>query len=171
MLGMASMSLEGVALGSSDWNCLNDLYLDSPQGQSVGSAFPQTARHLHTVVWSDVADGVYIFGGYDGGNHLNDLYISITAWEALLPAGSIPSARYGHTTVWNDVADSDGFYVFGGKDGGNWLNDVYLYHPEPTTTKVTLTTTTVTSTFRYVINSNNNIHDFDDYDTRAQKTE
>jgi len=38
-------------------------------------------------------------------------------WEALSPGGSIPSARREHTAVWSDTAD--GFYVFGGFDGGS----------------------------------------------------
>ena len=35
------------------------------------------ARRSHTSVWSDVADGMYVFGGYDGklfGNSLNDFH-------------------------------------------------------------------------------------------------
>ena len=35
--------------------------------------------------------------------------------------------------------------MFGGKDVGNFLKDLYLYHPQTTTT-TTLTRTTVTST-------------------------
>ena len=41
------------------------------------------------------------------------------------PNGSIRSGpAQTHVVVWSDVAD--GFYVFGGKDGGNWLNEVYV---------------------------------------------
>ena len=66
--------------------------------------------------------------------------------KTAFPHQWLHSERAGTNTplYWSDVAD--GFYVFGGQDGGSWLNEVYVYHPEPTTTTVTLTTTTVTST-------------------------
>ena len=133
-------------------NYLNDLYLYSREANKweellPGGSIPSGREH-HAAVWSVMADGFYIFGGRDNNsNILNDLYLysrEATRWETLLPEGSIPSARYGHTTLWSDVAD--GFYMFGGQDVvGNRLNDLYLYHPQTTTT-TTLTRTTVTST-------------------------
>eukprot|EP00434_Breviolum_minutum_P026014 symbB.v1.2.022994.t2/scaffold2041.1/size91352/4 len=87
-----------------------------------------SARDLHTAMWSDTADGFYVFGGYDG-NYVNDLYLyrrEANTWEALSPTGSIPSVRRS-TAVRSDTAD--GFYVFGGY-GGNYFNDLYLYRSE-----------------------------------------
>jgi len=137
--------------GYNGGNYLNDVYLYSREankweGLLPGGSIP-SGRENHAAVWSDVADGFFIFGGRDNNsNLLNDLYLysrEATRWEALLPEGSIPSARYGHTAVWSDVAG--GFYMFGGKDVGNFFKDLYLYHPQTTTT-TTLTRTTVTST-------------------------
>ncbi len=64
--------------------------------------------------------------------------------------------------MWSDTAD--GFYVFGGTDGGNYLNDVYLYHPQTTTT-TTLTKTSASSTSANYVN----IHEFHDTHRRPSR--
>ena len=40
-------------------------------GQLSPSGTAPAARSEHTSVWSDVADGMYVFGGWDGGRGLS----------------------------------------------------------------------------------------------------
>ena len=121
--------------GYDDTNYFNDLYLYKREANEWEELSPNgsipSARCVHTAVWSNVANGFYIFAGYDVTNYFNDLYLykrEANEWEELSPNGSIPSARYGHTAVWSDVAN--GFYIFGGVDVGNSFNDLYLYNRE-----------------------------------------
>ncbi|CAL1163021.1 unnamed protein product [Cladocopium goreaui] len=110
---------------------------------------PPDARYHHTLVWSEIDDGFYLFGGYssvaedDGGNwgtfQRNDLYLysrQANSWQKLEPSGmpyfdglywqtSFPSRREEHAAVWSK--QNDGFYVFGGYSDGYYMSDVYLY--------------------------------------------
>eukprot|EP00434_Breviolum_minutum_P042171 symbB.v1.2.037522.t1/scaffold5566.1/size25801/2 len=119
--------------GSNDGR-LNDLHFFDRQAnrwsQLSPSGTPPTARNHHTSVWSDVADGMYVFGGYNGSySELNDLHFfdrQANRWIQLSPSGTPPTARYDHTSVWSDVAD--GMYVFGGYNGsGSDLNDLHFF--------------------------------------------
>lgn len=47
------------------------------------------------------------------------------SWTELSPSGSLPAKRSSHGMVWSDVVD--GFYVFGGFDGTDRRNDLWLY--------------------------------------------
>jgi len=61
-------------------------------------------RSWHTVVWSDAADGIYVFGGYrwfDESRGFNDLYLydaqdagtSGTSWESSATVGGCQGRR------------------------------------------------------------------------------
>jgi len=84
-------------------------------------------RYGHSSVWSDVADGMYIFGGWDASNWLNDFHFydrQANRWSQLSPSGAAPAARDSHTSVWCVAAD--GMYVFGGYNGKKF-NDLHFY--------------------------------------------
>eukprot|EP00434_Breviolum_minutum_P002503 symbB.v1.2.002214.t1/scaffold119.1/size318073/12 len=137
--------------GGSGSNRLNDMYFYSREANTWEALSPTgsipSAHQKHSAVWSDMVDGCFIFGGWDGDSRLNDLYLyrrEANMWETFSPTGSIPSARDGHTAVWSDRAD--GFFIFGGSDG-NRLNDMYVSR-EITTTTATMTTATSTSMTR-----------------------
>jgi len=97
------------------------------------------ARWQHTAVWipGEFPGGMLIFGGKDEqGNPLDDVWFlqepdpgpspDNWKWEKLYPIGDLPSARSGHVAgfVWN--GDGGGMFIFGGSDGNNNLNDVYV---------------------------------------------
>ena len=82
-------------------------------------------RSLHTGVV--VGDALYIFGGYDGTNRLNDLHrfdFTTCMWTQLVASnGLAPSPR-------DRVAAAsyrDALYVFGGYDGANRVNDMWRF--------------------------------------------
>lgn len=96
---------------------------------------PPCKRSLHAgAVWQD---NLIIFGGYDGHHRVNDLYFysfSRQTWSVrgnFVPAGQVnsaspPSPRDRHVAVvW-----SNGFYIFGGFDGAQRVNDLHLFDME-----------------------------------------
>ncbi|CAG8815299.1 17510_t:CDS:2, partial [Racocetra persica] len=67
---------------------------------------------------------LFIFGGGDGPEYFNDLYVFDTdtlTWSKPKTTGNIPSRRRAHTTAYYNNC----IYVFGGGDGVRALNDVY----------------------------------------------
>eukprot|EP00434_Breviolum_minutum_P020958 symbB.v1.2.018488.t1/scaffold1477.1/size133841/2 len=138
--------------GGYDSNLLNinDLHFFDRQANRWSQLSPSgtapAARKGHTSVWSDVADGMYVFGGV-GRNFLNDLHFfdrQANRWSQLSPSGTAPAARGWHTSVWSDVAD--GMYVFGGWDGGKPLNDLHFYDRQTTIPKTTAAAATTATT-------------------------
>ncbi|CAK8998552.1 unnamed protein product [Durusdinium trenchii] len=83
------------------------------------------------MAWSDSAGGFYIFGGWDSFDGFNDLYLYVheaNQWQQITPHGTVPSRRSSHSMAWSDAAG--GFYIFGGTDGSDYLNDLYFYARE-----------------------------------------
>merc|ERR1712196_464104 len=71
---------------------------------------------------------MYIFGGYDGNQYLNDLWvfsISSKTWTLLKPRGELPSVRDSHSAVYSP--DANVMYVFGGYSVEVYFNDVWAY--------------------------------------------
>jgi len=86
---------------------------------------PPRLRSLHVGIV--VNDGLYIFGGYDGSNRVNDFYkfdFKFAEWSRITSAASSgPSARDRHIAVsWQNS-----IYIFGGYDGGNRVNDFWRF--------------------------------------------
>ncbi len=113
----------------------HDLYSYDPSNGSSGawtqlspSGPAPSARSGHTAVM--IGSTMYVFGGWDGTTSLNDLYAYDTVgntWTNLTSSvtGSAPSVRNDHTAV----AINGLMYVFGGTDGTNVFNDLYVYDP------------------------------------------
>ena len=83
-------------------------------GQCVGSTQPWGLRHRRTAVWSDVADGFYVFGGYDG-KHVNDLYLygpQTTTTTATLTSTSATATSITSTTRTEDRVDRSDNWTF-----------------------------------------------------------
>jgi N-acetylneuraminic acid mutarotase len=79
---------------------------------------PPSPRFAHT---ADVADGkMYVFGGYDGKNILNDVFVyhyESNSWLKL-KTSSPPPGRYGHSSaLYNNK-----LYIFGGFTGDKMTN-------------------------------------------------
>lgn len=71
---------------------------------------------------------IYIFGGYDGFNRVNDFYeysIDDNTWMEVANLGNTnpPTPRHSHSAVVYE----DSMYVFGGYDG-HYRNDFYRYN-------------------------------------------
>eukprot|EP00434_Breviolum_minutum_P032353 symbB.v1.2.028609.t3/scaffold3047.1/size65006/2 len=154
----------------------NDLYFYDRQANRWNQLSPSgtapTVRIGHTAVWSDVADGMYVFGGYIyPRKRLNDSYFydrQANRWSQLSPSGTAPAARRSHTSVWSDVAD--GMYVFGGYDGklfGNSLNDFHFYDRQ---LRRSTSTTAFLSPHQHVESSLNGSNLFDETSTRQPPT-
>ncbi|TDH68997.1 hypothetical protein CCR75_000926 [Bremia lactucae] len=82
-------------------------------------------RSLH--VCAVRKDSLYIFGGYDGSNRINDFYefnFKRKLWSVVLAIGSAPSPRDRHVSV----VYNDSFYVFAGFDGSSRVNDFIEYN-------------------------------------------
>ena len=67
-----------------------------------------------------------LFGGSNGLKKHNDLFelnLDSLEWNKINFDGLSPSGRFGHSAV----IDNDLMYVFGGWDGANTLNDLWIY--------------------------------------------
>jgi len=101
------------------------------------------ARWEHTAVWIDTlveeTGGMLIFGGRDeNGEYLDDFWVlrkpglgdppDVWTWERIYPIGDLPSGRKGHAAGmgWGLKGERT-MYIFGGFDGDDNLNDVYVF--------------------------------------------
>ncbi|CAG8481514.1 11474_t:CDS:2 [Scutellospora calospora] len=94
------------------------MYWSKPR--TIGDPPPACRAHSSTLV----DKRLFIFGGGDGPEYFNDLYVFDTdtlTWTKPKTSGNIPSRRRAHTTAFYNSC----IYVFGGGDGVRALNDVY----------------------------------------------
>ncbi|MBI2098838.1 hypothetical protein HYT45_00275 [Candidatus Uhrbacteria bacterium] len=97
--------LLNLASGSEAWNSI------SPSGTGPGS------RRGMTAVYKSADDKFYLFGGYNGTSHFNDLY-SLTstttspAWATLSSTGA-PSARRSHAAGYSPTQNK--MVIYGGR--------------------------------------------------------
>jgi hypothetical protein len=108
----------------------------------TGPYFP-VGRYFHSQ--SGVGDHAYVFGGTDGSNFFSDTFrysINKVSVDLVAEDGSGPSERAGHCSVYLHAATKSvnlpdnrtvtvilrntTLFVFGGFDGTNFLNDVWL---------------------------------------------
>eukprot|EP00512_Aurantiochytrium_limacinum_P009530 CAMPEP_0171543530 /NCGR_PEP_ID=MMETSP0960-20121227/2984_1 /TAXON_ID=87120 /ORGANISM="Aurantiochytrium limacinum, Strain ATCCMYA-1381" /LENGTH=830 /DNA_ID=CAMNT_0012091213 /DNA_START=307 /DNA_END=2799 /DNA_ORIENTATION=- len=67
---------------------------------------------------------LYLFGGYNGLNWLNDTWEFNTLtrrWRMINATGAVPSHRFGFVSVTYE----NRLFLFGGYNGTSWLNDMY----------------------------------------------
>ncbi len=127
------MYLFGGYSGGAD--SLTDLWVYSAGDHPWERLTPQgpACRH-HSAVWDAAAGRMYLFGGYSdygGVGNLNDLWVysaGDNTWEKLTPQGTPPPARGDHSAVWDAAAGK--MYVFGGTDGKNDFDDLWVYTAE-----------------------------------------
>ncbi|KAG2171465.1 hypothetical protein INT43_009126 [Umbelopsis isabellina] len=121
-------------------NCFTTLYildLDTlcwSKPRTYGDFPPPCRAHSSTLVERDTdgpgkkSSSIYVFGGGDGPNYSNTLYVLDTVlsetliWTKPITYGAPPSPRRAHTTCyWQNK-----IYVFGGGDGIRALHDVHV---------------------------------------------
>ena len=116
--------------GCDGWNYFNDLFkfgFDSEQWLPVrvtGTA--PGARSAPATVIHESQAVMYVFGGYDGGRSLNDLFrfhLNSSEWAPVRCSGVPPSPRGGHTAV----VHGNMMYAFGGKSGRSPFNDLHSF--------------------------------------------
>jgi len=91
------------------------------------TGMPPRQRSLHAGIMVD--DSLYIFGGYDGSNRVNDFYkfsFKASKWTQITATGASPSARDRHVVVSHGCK----IYIFAGYDGNNRVNDFWQYDTE-----------------------------------------
>ncbi|OUM60858.1 hypothetical protein PIROE2DRAFT_45847 [Piromyces sp. E2] len=106
--------------GSDNETCFNDLYIFDCETywwtlhKTKGLVPPPRPCRAHSA--NLIGDYIYYFGGGDGPNYFNTLYLLNTktlCWEKPEVRGQIPNPRRAHTSwVYNDL-----LYIFAGGDG------------------------------------------------------
>ena len=97
----------------------------NPRLVSSGPDFPGRTKHAAAAVGREL----YVIGGYDGRNPLNDVWKSSdggSRWIQVLPdTPSLPNTQFGGRFGHAAAAVGGELYVIGGHDGRNPLNDVW----------------------------------------------
>ena len=123
-------------------NRLNDVWKSTNGGATwsevtTGTTLANTlfsARNNHSLVAVDSGSnaGIYVIGGSNGVNRLNDVWKSTddgATWREVTTgttgANTLFAARISHSSVAVDSGTHEGIYVIGGTHGTNRLNDVW----------------------------------------------
>ena len=89
------------------------------------SGGPPTARYYHKAIYVAATSTMYVFGGHDG-SILNDVWalnLATNSWASVTTNGGPPTGRYRTTAIY--AAATNSMYIFGGKPGAGYLNDVW----------------------------------------------
>lgn len=93
-------------------------------------------RRDHTMIYDPVRDRLVVFGGFDLGKRMNDVWTlslgDTPTWRPLLSTNAAPGPREGHAAVYDPVRDR--MIVYGGETGTNQLSgDLWALTFEPVT--------------------------------------
>jgi hypothetical protein len=114
--------------GDGGWS-MNDLWElrlgSAPEWREIHTAtIPPPGRRDHTMIYDPVRDRVVLFGGFDLGKRMNDVWTlslgDTPAWVPLLSTNAAPSPREGHAAVYDPIRDR--MIIFGGEVGTNQLS-------------------------------------------------
>lgn len=108
--------LEVFDIENSVWSALTDVRGSVP-----------VSRDAHAMVV--YKDSLYLYGGHDGENYLNDMYefsIPNKTWTQILASNSIVNGIRGHSA--NCIGQN--IYIFGGYDGKLRSNVILVYNIE-----------------------------------------
>lgn len=84
---------------------------------------PPGGRAAHAAVYDPVQDRMFVFGGFDGTNYLNNMWslsLATNTWSLVTPAGGAPSARSNTSLIYS--ATNGNFVLY---DGTTRLSDVW----------------------------------------------
>lgn len=113
-----------------NWETIYILNCDTYEWEKVcpndalGTNTPEP-RDSHACV--RIGNNMYIFGGSNGENPLNDMFafnLVSKTWIKIETTGEIPSPREGHSGV---ALHDRYFFIFGGWDGKNIFQNCYLF--------------------------------------------
>ena len=101
----------------------------SPVWEKLSGEIGPGARAEHSSVVDPAKLRMILFGGRNGVSRLNDVWelnwsTGLFNWKELDITGTPPSARSGHSAVYD--AAKDRMIIFGGFDGKNRLNDIWV---------------------------------------------
>ena len=86
-----------------------------------------SARYGATAVYDTLRDRMVVFGGYNFGTYLNDVWAleldPVPHWVEITPAGLPPPARSFHSAVYDQLDDR--LIVFGGENGATRYQDTW----------------------------------------------
>lgn len=103
--------------------CSNEEYTWHSMSATVTQPSP---RWDASVTWDPVNNRVVVFGGFDGTNYLNDVWVYTPlakVWTQYTPGGTAPSPRHRHSAVYDSARQR--IVIFGGEDASNRFNDVF----------------------------------------------
>src|SRR5262245_33222301 len=112
----------------------NDTYVLSLTGtptwtQMLPAGTPPPVRLGHTAIYDPLRDRMIVFGGYNAGVFLNDVYeLTFTGtptWSRIFPTGTAPARRNAMTAIYDPVGDR--MLIFGGYDGMSFRNDLWAF--------------------------------------------
>jgi hypothetical protein len=146
-----TMTVFGGFNGSSGTTIFNDVWvLSHANGLSGTPAWTQLSptgtlpakRTEHTAIFDTTEDEMLVFGGDDvAGTEFNDVWalshpngVGTAEWTLLTPEGGPPEARLLHSAVYDAINLIGRMTVFGGTDGSNRLNDVWVLADIPPST-------------------------------------
>jgi hypothetical protein len=94
----------------------------APVWTQLTTAGTPPGRENHTAVYDSASNTMTVFGGYNAGGFLNDVWNlsnangsgGTPAWSKLTPSGTSPSVRAGSAAVYDPT--SNRMIVFGGSD-------------------------------------------------------
>ena len=102
----------------------------TPTWTQLTTAGTPPIRRETRAIYDPVRDRMVIFGGYS--NDISSYYLNETweltlsgtpTWHQLATTGGPPPRRAAHTQIYDP--DGDRMIVFGGSDGGSFMNDVW----------------------------------------------
>jgi len=125
-----------IVFGGNDGSVNNDLFeldfTDSDDGawnSLSASGTAPSARQMHTAAYDSTNGKMIVYGGYGSSTSTvyNDIFtLDLTdgaeAWSTITAAGAI-TARYGQCAIY----DGTNMYVFGGRNGSTYYDDVWKY--------------------------------------------
>ncbi|MFH1874197.1 MAG: kelch repeat-containing protein [Pseudomonadota bacterium] len=124
----------GGGSGGGELVCLN--YTSTATCASVWTQHSPTGtspseRYSPGVAYDATNNILISFGGYDGTNYLNDIFVltnasgtDTPAWTELAPVGGPPAARAFSAVAYNSNANN--FILFGGSDSAGIYMDLWL---------------------------------------------
>lgn len=95
-----------------------------------------TPRSLTSAIWD--GSNAYIFGGDGPSGKLDDIVRFnpstgvVTLMETIRPTTKLPSGRQSMPAVW----DGSNAYIFGGEDGGDFVDEIVQFNPATGTVTV-----------------------------------